>query len=261
MPKKRKPAPADNRRLIPINQHGDGAPEVLIYDTIGDDFWGYGISAKGFDERLQALGDVPEIDVRINSDGGSVFDGVAIYNALGRHPAKINVHIDGLAASIASVIAMAGDTIAIAENAFLMIHKASSGVWGSDVEMRREADLLTAIEKQIVAIYHARSGHDADELAAMMAAETWIDSARAIELGMADQVVANKQVAAHLRRPQAFRNVPAALAPWSGPRHIDRQAPPPSDPADDSTGEPTPGSGPTAVDVRLRLLALDDPAE
>ena len=105
---------------------GRGA-EIVIYDEIG----AFGIPAKAFLDELKALGPVPELTVRINSPGGSVFDGVAIYNALKRHSAAITVWIDGIAASIASMIAMAGDEIVMPENAMLMLHDPSGLVMGT----------------------------------------------------------------------------------------------------------------------------------
>ena len=112
--------------------------EVLIYDEIG----AYGVTAKGFLAELGALPDDAAIDLRLNSPGGSVFDAVAIYNALKRHEGTITVWIDGIAASAASYIAMAGDTIIMPENAFLMIHDPSGLVMGTAEDMRSTAEAL-----------------------------------------------------------------------------------------------------------------------
>ena len=102
-----------------INSLSKGRAEVLLYDEIG----GWGISARQFATDLKALGDVGQIDLRIHSPGGDVFEGMAIYNFLRNHPANVDVYIDGLAASMGSVIAMAGNTIYIPENAMMMVHK------------------------------------------------------------------------------------------------------------------------------------------
>ena len=110
--------------------------EIIIYDEIG----AFGIPAKAFLDELKALGPVPEVTVRINSPGGSVFDGVAIYNALKRHDAVVTVWIDGIAASIASMIAMAGDEVVMPENAMLMLHDPSGLAIGTAADMRALAD-------------------------------------------------------------------------------------------------------------------------
>ncbi|WP_183073599.1 head maturation protease, ClpP-related, partial [Roseinatronobacter ekhonensis] len=116
----------------------DGGAEVLIYDEIG----AYGVSAKGFLAELGALPDETAIDLRLNSPGGSVFDAVAIHNALSRHAGSVTVWIDGIAASAASYIAMAGDEIVMPENAFLMIHDPSGLVMGTAADMREMAGTL-----------------------------------------------------------------------------------------------------------------------
>jgi ATP-dependent Clp protease, protease subunit len=110
--------------------------EIVIYDEIG----AFGTPAKAFLDELKALGPVPELTVRINSPGGSVFDGVAIYNALKRHQAMVTVWVDGIAASIASMIAMAGEEVVMPENAMLMLHDPSALVIGTSADMRLMAD-------------------------------------------------------------------------------------------------------------------------
>ena len=120
--------------------------EVLIYDEIG----AYGVTAKGFLAELGALPDDAAIDLRLNSPGGSVFDAVAIYNALKRHAGDITVWIDGIAASAASYIAMAGDTIVMPENAFLMIHDPSGLVMGTAGDMRSTAEALDKVKGSLI---------------------------------------------------------------------------------------------------------------
>lgn len=126
-------------------------------------------------EFLNQLGDVSRINVHINSGGGSVFGGIAIYNILLRHKAEITVYVEGLAASIASVIAMAGDRIIIPRNAQMMIHKPSSVAWGDADEMRKEADILDGCQKVILSTYmrHAREGVTEEEINHLINAETW----------------------------------------------------------------------------------------
>ncbi|MBT0437829.1 Clp protease ClpP, partial [Morganella morganii subsp. morganii] len=135
--------------------------DIYIYDEIG----GWGISAKQFSKELLALGDVSQINLHIHSPGGEVFDGIAIYNQLKGHDAKITVYIDGLAASMASVIAMVGDTVIMPENAMMMIHKPWGIAWGDADEMRDYADLLDKLENVLIPAYVAKTGKTAEEIA------------------------------------------------------------------------------------------------
>ena len=145
----------------------------MIYDEIG----AFGIPAKAFLDELKALGPVAELTVRINSPGGSVFDGVAIYNALKRHDAAITVWIDGIAASIASMIAMAGDEVVMPENAMLVLHDPSGLVAGTASDMRAMAEALDRMKAGMVAAYRDKSGRDDAEIEALMEAETWLSAA------------------------------------------------------------------------------------
>jgi ATP-dependent protease ClpP protease subunit len=169
--------------------------EVYIYEDVGEGWFG-GVSAKQFAADLKALGAVDTINVHINSYGGEVFDGVAIYRQLVDHKARVVSHIDGVAASIASVIAMAGDEIRITEAGFIMIHNASGGVFGQAADMRQMADLLDTISATIADVYVARTGQDQAAVQAMMQAETWLTAADSIAKKFADQVVENLRVAA-----------------------------------------------------------------
>ncbi len=130
---------------------------------------------KDVQDFLDQLDGVSKINVHINSGGGSVFGGIAIYNILKRHNAEITVYVEGLAASIASVIAMAGDRIIIPENAQMMIHKPSSITWGNADEMRKEANILDGCQKVILNTYmqHTKEGVTAEQINALIDAETW----------------------------------------------------------------------------------------
>lgn len=130
---------------------------------------------KDVQEFLDQLDGAEKINVHINSGGGSVFGGIAIYNILKRHNAEITVYVEGLAASIASVIAMAGDRIIIPENAQMMIHKPSSVTWGNADDMRKEADILDGCQKVILNTYmqHAKEGITPEQINALIDAETW----------------------------------------------------------------------------------------
>lgn len=171
--------------------------EILIYETIGQSWWsGEGVSAKQFAEDLKALGDVKVLNVRINSPGGDVFEGATIKTQLEQHPATKNVYIDGLAASAASYIAMAGDRIEISENALFMIHNASGGVLGNAVDMRQMADLLDKIDATIIAMYQRRSKQPESKIRDWMTAETWFDANEAVKYGFADALMVDAKDAA-----------------------------------------------------------------
>ena len=188
-----------------IRARGTGA-EVLIYDEIG----AYGVSAKGFLAELGALPDGVPIDLRLNSPGGSVFDAVAIFNALTRHTGTITVWIDGIAASAASYVAMAGDEIVMPENAFLMIHDPSGIVMGTAADMRDMAATMDKIAGSMIRGYAARSGKSEEEIATLMAAETWFDAKDALDAGLATRMVEPVRIAASFDIAR-FRNVPPAL--------------------------------------------------
>ena len=162
--------------------------EIVLYDQIGESWFGGGISAKKFSDELKALDPaVNEITVRINSPGGDVFDGVTIYNRLKQHKAKIIVHIDGLAASIASVIALAGDEVIIGEGALFMIHLPWTMSMGNRMELENTVNRLVDVEEQLLSIYAKKTKMDRSELRAMLEAETWLDADQAIEKGFVDR--------------------------------------------------------------------------
>ena len=184
--------------------------EIWLYDQVGKDMWGEGIGAKDFRAQLNGLGKVSTINLRINSPGGDVFDGFAIYNALAQHPARIVVDVDGLAASIASVIAMAGDEIRMASNSMMMIHDPQGVAVGNASEMMRTAALLDQIKGQLVDTYK-RTGMTATRLAALMQDETWMTASEAMAAGFCDSCTTEQAVNAHFARLTTYQNVPAAL--------------------------------------------------
>ena len=185
----------------------DGVGEIFIYDDIGSGFFSDGVTPKSFAEDLKALGVVRTLNIFINSPGGSVFDGVAIHNQIKRHSARKNVFIDGIAASIASVIAMAGDEINIAANGFIMIHEPWSCACGNASDLRRTADQLEKINDTIINTYAARTGTPENIIADLMAAETWMNAEEAVELGFADNITDEVALAAKFDLSQ-FQNVP-----------------------------------------------------
>ena len=188
-----------------IRARGTGA-EVAIYDEIG----AYGVSAKGFLAELGALPEGTPVDLRLNSPGGSVFDAVAIHNALKRHEGTVTVWIDGIAASAASYVAMAGDEIVMPENAFLMIHDPAGLVMGTAEDMRALAEALDKVKGSLVSGYAAKSGRTPEEVSALMAAETWFDASDAVAQGFADRLIEPVRIAANFDIGR-FRNAPPVL--------------------------------------------------
>jgi ATP-dependent Clp endopeptidase proteolytic subunit ClpP len=217
-----------------IRSHDEGA-ELLIYDEIG----AYGVSAKSFLADLGALDSNAPLDLRLNSPGGSVFDAVAIYNALQRHEGTVTVTIDGIAASAASYIAMAGDTVVMPENTFLMIHEPSGMVMGNAGDMRSMAEALDKIAGSLVRGYAAKSGRPDEGIAALMAAETWLDAADALELGLADKVIEPVRIAASFDITR-FRNAPVDLVEAVEKAGMPDNAGPESGDADAGTPAPVP---------------------
>jgi len=190
-----------------VRNAGKRAGEVYIYDQIGANFWGDGISANQFKDDLKSLGQVDLIRVRVNSPGGVMFDGIAMYNLLKSHPARIEVDIDGMALSAASVIAMAGDEIRIASNAMMMIHNPQGAAYGDSSALRDTADLMDQAKVGLVNTYVQRTNIDASSIETMMDAETWFTAAEAVESGFADSVTGELAVAACFD-PSQFARVP-----------------------------------------------------
>ncbi|MDG3012154.1 peptidase S14 [Rhodococcus sp. D2-41] len=166
------------------NTEPDTAAEVFIYDEI-DSYWG--VSADSFVRDLARI-DAPAITVRINSPGGNVFDGIAIMNALRGHSATVTTVVDGLAASAASFIAMAGDQVVMSRNAEMMIHDASGALSGNAKAMQEMADNLERVSNNIASIYAERAGGTVEQWRAAMHAETWFSDQEAVDAGLADRV-------------------------------------------------------------------------
>lgn len=186
----------------------DEGLELSILDEIGI----YGTSAEAFINDVKEYDDVESINLTINSPGGSVFDGLAIYNYLSSHKAKVNIEVLGIAASSASVIAMAGDTITIPEDGFLMIHSPWSGAVGDADEMRSTADVLDKIQETLINIYVKRTGLDKEVITDMVNKETWLTGSEALELGFATHT--NEMAVAALAKgmERHFKKMPQALS-------------------------------------------------
>jgi ATP-dependent Clp endopeptidase proteolytic subunit ClpP len=170
-------------KFYALEKSNDGTATIHLYDEVG----AFGAGSKEFLADLGKL-DGQHIHLRINSPGGSVVEGTAIYNALRRHKGGLTVHIDALAASMASVIAMAGAPVYIADNALLMIHNPWTVSAGDSDQLRREADLLDKLKDSLRNAYVRKTGMEADRIAQMMDQETWLDAVEAVALGFADAI-------------------------------------------------------------------------
>lgn len=183
--------------------------ELLIYGVIESEmFWGDEVTPKSVNDMLKAIGDnVSEINVRINSPGGDFFAGMAIHSMLKRHPANITAYIDGLAASISSVIPLAANKIIMPKGSMMMIHRPMSSMRMSRSEgLRQRADLLDKIESEMTDLYSGKSGLTAEQLKLLLEAETWYTAEEAKAAGFADEVEGELEVAACLRGDVAIIN-------------------------------------------------------
>lgn len=175
----------------------DGVAELTIYGIVaGSVFWGDEVTPKEFKKDLDAIGAVNEIKIFINSDGGDVFAGQAIYSMLKRHEAKKTVYVDGLAASIASVIAMAGDKVIMPKNAMMMVHNPWTIGIGNAADFRKLADTLDTVGETIIGVYEAKTGLEKGKIVDLLDAETWLTADECVKMGFADEIEAEKQVAA-----------------------------------------------------------------
>lgn len=204
---------------IPIKPHNEAdkkSAEVLIYESIGDDGWGGGLDAKTFADNLKALGSLDEITVRINSPGGSAWDGMAIFNTLVANQAKVVVCIDGIAASAASFIAQAASPgeLHMAENALMMIHLASGMTWGNYKEHDKTSEILQQHDKAIAQTYARRSGRKQDSFLNLMEDETWMTAQEAVDHKLADDITPAKKVdnCFDLKLLNRFKHTPEDIA-------------------------------------------------
>ncbi|WP_406418034.1 head maturation protease, ClpP-related [Streptomyces sp. NBC_01614] len=215
--------------------------EVMLYDEVGG--W-FGATADQFIADLRGV-TAPNLRVRINSPGGSVFEGIAIANALRSHPANIVVQVDGIAASIASVIAMAGDRIEMAPNTMLMIHDASGVCLGNASDMEEMAELLDLISDNIADAYAARAGGTRDEWRALMRAEKWFLPEEAVEAKLADEALQVPKAGTpsepqpEEEEPDMARAFDLAAYGYAGPKQPKPEPGQPKDVTADLAGPPT----------------------
>lgn len=195
------------RKWYEVKASADGnAAEVSIYDEIG----AWGTSARDFLAALKPFKGNP-VALKINSPGGSLFDAIAIYNGLRGHGAPITVQVMGVAASAASLIAMAGDKVQMPENTYLMIHNPLTVAVGNADDMREVADTLDKLGESLVATYSARTGRSADEIKTLLDAETWLTAAEAVEMGFADEMTPAFAATASFDVEHLPENTPAAV--------------------------------------------------
>ena len=169
--------------------------EIGIFDVIGEDYWsGEGVTAKRISAALRKIGAETDVTVRINSPGGDVFEGLAIYNLLKEHKGHVTVKVLGLAASMASVIAMAADEIKIARAGFFMIHNCWGLAIGNRHDLRATADFMEPIDTAMAEVYSSRTGLDQDSLQDQMDAETWINGSAAVDQGFADSLLDSDEI-------------------------------------------------------------------
>jgi ATP-dependent Clp endopeptidase proteolytic subunit ClpP len=202
----------NKRSGFSIKNKADNSAEITIYDDIGFSWFSDGVTAKSFSDELKKLPEsVKNISVRINSPGGDVFEGISIYNRIKQHKAKVTVYIDGLAASIASIIALAGDEVIMGEGAMMMIHKPMSSVFGNSIEMEDTIQRLDDVEEQLVGIYKRKTGMDRTEIKTMLAEEAWMGADQAMELGFVDGIMESDEaldIAACVKNVKWFKNCP-----------------------------------------------------
>jgi ATP-dependent Clp protease, protease subunit len=254
------------KRFWNLKQTTKNSAELTLYGVISQDsWWGDEVTPKQFSDDLKALGDdIEEITVRINSDGGDVFAGIAIHNMLKRHKAKVIVYVDGLAASIASIIAMAGDKVIMPKGSMMMIHNPWTSVWGGDADdFRHTADILDKIRDSLVDVYAEKTKLDKEEIKALLDAETWMTAEEAVAKGFADEVEGTISVAASIRGKMAIIN--GVQVDWSKFKNappLPEEAPeqpeePEGEEHDDSTTNSTATLQP--FNLTIDILAKDFP--
>ena len=240
-----------NKRYFQLVTAGNVA-ELTIYGDITSFPWFDGdVSANNLSRQLAELQNVSQINVYINSYGGEVAEGLAIYNALKRHPAKVVTYCDGFACSIASVIFMAGEERIMCNPSFLMIHDAWSYAAGNADELRKQADDLEKITTASVEAYMAHCNLTEEELRAKMKAETWLTHSEAVEMGFAtgEAEMEESDQPSQNAKKRAFELFLQAIAPKSAEEDEDEPENPDDesddeDDSDDSEGNPEPEKDP-----------------
>lgn len=203
-----------NRKFWNFKALDDKTGELTLYGEISNEtWWGDEVTPKQFKEDLDALGDIDMLNVYINSPGGDVFAGQAIRSMLKRHKAHKIGYVDGLAASIASVILTACDKVIMYSNTMQMVHKAWTLVVGNADDMRKIADDMDKIDESLIAAYEKKTGLEKDKIIELMEAETWLSADDCLEYGFCDEIEEAKQVAACLDKEilGRYKNTPEEL--------------------------------------------------
>lgn len=253
-----------------IKAKGNKSAEINIYGDIGESWWDDSITAKRFVQDLAAL-DVDFLTVRINSYGGSVSDGIAIYNAIKRHKAQTTVAIDGVAVSIASLIAMAGDSVEMADNALMMIHAPWGGAVGNSKDMRDMADTLDKFASAMSSSYADKTGKTTEAVMAWLTdgIDHWFTAAEAAAENLVNKVTAAVPVSAHFDLNR-YKSVPAAAGIFTQPQNKglnmpEKQATPqaaaPQPAQQHPTVAPTPlveATQPSAAEIKTQVLAAEN---
>lgn len=229
-------------RVKPTNLIANaGEPTIYIYDIISAD---WGVGAMDVIADIAAVGNVPELNVRISSPGGDVFESRAIMNAIKRFSGKTIAHIDSLCASAATSIALACDEVVMSNDSMFMIHNAQGMAYGDKAALRATADLMETVELAIISDYTAKTGMDDEEVKAMMNEETWLTAPQALQKGFIDRIADNKStpvntwnLSAYAKAPQAL-TAPADAAP--APAESAHPSDPEPEPAPSLVPEPTP---------------------
>ena len=226
--------------------------EILIYGPLVEDkWWDEDVTPKGFVEELRAMGDIDHIHVRINSYGGNVSAGSAIYSILKQHQAKVSVYVDGFALSAASLVAMAGDTVVMPGNAMMMIHNPAVRASGDAGDLRRVADVLDKIRESMIAAYNDKTGIPRDTLIQMLDEETWLTADEAFAQGFANVVEAPLMAVASVKPGifavngrefdlTSYRNVPEKLKIEMEEKNLDPKDTPIAGGALPDTQQPVP---------------------
>lgn len=242
---------AKGKSWFALKAKAAGVADIRIFNDIGD----FGITAMDFANELDDVGAVSRLNIAISSNGGDVSQGTAIFNILNRHKAFKSVTIEGLAASMASVIAMAGDEVIMPSNSMLMIHNPWGALMGEADQIKSFGEALETMQDNIADAYVARTGLDKTEVLNMMARETWLSAKKAVELGFADTVESALQVAAAFD-VSSFRHVPKKFADANNRRSQtmskSRNAAPPPE-SDDEDGNAD--NVKTAAEMRKEVLA------
>lgn len=235
---------------------GTGELTVYLEGIVGGGWFDDGVTASGLRDELEGFTG-HTINARINSPGGDVFEGYAVANTLRAHSAAVHIHVDGIAASIASVIAMSGDTVTMAPQSMMMIHEASGMAWGNSGDMRQLADLLDKISDQIADAYAAKAGGEPADWRDLMRAESWYTGPEAVAAGLADSV-ASVERAADEPEPQSAQALAASVPErlYRFRSRLDAPAPLPLPVRPAALPEPPPT--PVAVNTKEILRMIND---